>query len=197
MEDESAARQKLMAADEVYVYKIPPMKGAGGHRADDWDLANPLQTCNLVVEMSGNTLYLEFMHEGTLFAQSKMVLDKEKHLSISHFIQDVVDSSRYFAIKIQGVGGKEATIGFGFRDREKATDLRESLQYFQKSVNRESEAQTILPPVSIPVLEQGEKIHVNLHGKSTISKTKTQPEKTGKVSVPLLLKKPPPPAGDE
>ncbi len=147
--------------------------------------------------MSGSTLYLEFMHEGTLFAQSKMVLDKEKHLNISHFIQDVVDSSRYFAIKIQGAGGKEATIGFGFRDRETATDLRESLQYFRKSVDRESEAQTMLPSVSIPVLEQGEKIHVNLHGKSTISKTKTQSEKSSKVSVPLLLKKPPPPAGDK
>lgn len=28
----SALRQKLMTADEVYVYKIPPLKNAGGHR---------------------------------------------------------------------------------------------------------------------------------------------------------------------
>jgi hypothetical protein len=27
-----AMRQKLMTADEVYVYKIPPLKSAGGHR---------------------------------------------------------------------------------------------------------------------------------------------------------------------
>ena len=25
-------RQKLMSADEVYLYKIPPLKDAGGHR---------------------------------------------------------------------------------------------------------------------------------------------------------------------
>lgn len=166
-------------------------------RADDWDLANPLQTCSFAVEMSGNTLWLNFMHEGKLFAQSKMTLDKEKQLSIGHFIQDVVDSSRYFAVKIQGAGGKEATIGFGFRDREKATDLRESLQYFRKSVERENEAHSMVPTISIPKMEQGEKIHVNLHGKSTISKKKDEPEKSGKVSVPLLLKKPPPPAGDK
>ena len=28
----SAMRQKLMSAEEVYVYKIPPLKTAGGHR---------------------------------------------------------------------------------------------------------------------------------------------------------------------
>ena len=28
----SAMRQRLMQADEVYIYKIPPLKNAGGHR---------------------------------------------------------------------------------------------------------------------------------------------------------------------
>jgi hypothetical protein len=28
----SAMRQRLMTADEVYVYKIPPLKDSGGHR---------------------------------------------------------------------------------------------------------------------------------------------------------------------
>jgi len=30
--DQVELRQKLMSADEVYVYKIPPLKNAGGHR---------------------------------------------------------------------------------------------------------------------------------------------------------------------
>jgi hypothetical protein len=25
-------KQKLMTCDEVYLYKVPPLKGAGGHR---------------------------------------------------------------------------------------------------------------------------------------------------------------------
>ena len=28
----SALRQRLLTVDEVYVYKIPPLRNAGGHR---------------------------------------------------------------------------------------------------------------------------------------------------------------------
>lgn len=35
--------------------------------------------------------------------------------NLPDFLEQVVDSSRYFAIRIQGDAGKEAMIGFGFR----------------------------------------------------------------------------------
>ena len=193
--------QKLMSAEEVYVYKIPPLKGAGGHRAEDWDLAKPLQTCSLLVEQRGEALYLDFMHEGKLFAQSKMDLHGETEFKLNRWLEQVVDSSRYFTLKIQGAGGREATIGFGFRDRERATDLRESLQYYEKSMKREEEAKTLASSFNIPKLKEGERIHANVPGgkkSSTTPKEKDDSRKSkSSGAVPLLMRKPPPPAAEK
>ncbi|KAL7565286.1 hypothetical protein ACA910_014577 [Epithemia clementina (nom. ined.)] len=187
----SAMRQRLMTAEDVYVYKIPPMKNSGGHRAEDWNLSEPLKTCNLLVERRGDTLVLEFQHDGGIFAQS--LLDVTKGGKVAQFLEQVVDSSRYFVVKIQGGGGREALIGFGFRDREKATDLRESLDHYEKSIKREAEAESKVGSYHVPKLGEGEKIHVNKSGKSTVVKK----EKSGSGAVPLLGKKPPPPAAED
>ena len=164
-------------------------------RAEDWDLANPLQTCSLLVERRGDALCLDFMHDGKLFAQSKMELNGEKGFDLARWFEQTVDSSRYFALKIQGAGGREATIGFGFRDRDEATDLRESLQHYKKSLTREEAAKSLTGSFSIPKMEDGDKIHVNLAGKSP-SKRKSKPN-TSSGSSPFLLKKPPPPAEND
>ena len=113
---------------------------------------------------------------------------------LNHWLEQVVDSSRYFSLKIQGAGGREATIGFGFRDRDQATDLRESLQHYEKSLSREKNAKSLAGSFSIPKMEDGEKIHVNRAGKSTIT-TKCK-EAGGRSGAVPLLKKPPPPAED-
>ena len=34
----------LLSIKEVFVYKVPPLRSASGHRAEDWDLATPLFT---------------------------------------------------------------------------------------------------------------------------------------------------------
>lgn len=34
----------VLTISECFVYKIPPLRSASGHRAEDWDLANPLFT---------------------------------------------------------------------------------------------------------------------------------------------------------
>lgn len=72
-EDGSLLRQTLMNVDECFVYKVPPLKTSGGHRAEHWDLANPLQTCGFQVERRGNDLYLLFTTDGhsKLFALAK------------------------------------------------------------------------------------------------------------------------------
>lgn len=186
-ETSSAMRQRLMTADEVYVYKIPPMKSAGGHRAEDWNLADPLKTCSLVVERREDVLVLEFYADGGIFAQSQ--LDVSKGGTTAQLLEQCVDTSRYFAVKIQGAGGREALIGFGFRDRDQATDLRESLQHYEKSIQRESEAHDSVGNYHVPQLAEGEKIHVGMKtGKTRVVKAGTNIKKTG--AVPLL-KKPP------
>jgi len=188
-DDENAiCRQKLMTADEVYVYKIPTLKTAGGHRAEDWNLSKPIETCTLLVERQGDGLVLEFHHDDKLFAVSQ--IDITHGQQIQHWIEQVVDSSRYFVLKIQGGGGREALIGFGFRDREQATDLREALQHYEKSISRQENSATG-SSFSVPKMQADEKIHVNRSGKTKMVKKKEGSTASGSV-VPLLNKKPPP-----
>ena len=159
------------------------------------------------MERRGDAFVLEFQHEGNqVFAMA--TCDVTKGGSPTHFLEQVVDSSRYFVVKIQGGGGREALIGFGFRDRDQATDLRESLQHYQKAMQRESQSESA-PASNFKVheLAAGEKIHVNVPGggnKSPRAKKsggggalllkKPPPPADGKGAAPLLLKKPPPPA---
>lgn len=190
--------QKLQSAEEVYVYKIPPLKTAGGHRAEDWNLATPLKTCSLLVEQHGDQLHLLFQHTPTLelFACAKIDLtrqDKGAKLSLEYFVETVVDSSRYFVVRIVSDTGREARIGFGFRDRDEAIDFRESLQYYVKSIQRQEEAahfEVHHPELHLSSLEGEEKIHINMGGKKT--STPKSPKKTASGGSALLLKKPPP-----
>lgn len=36
--DSGAFEQQILQVKEVFVYKIPPLRSASGHRAEDWDL---------------------------------------------------------------------------------------------------------------------------------------------------------------
>lgn len=202
------------------------------NRAEDWNLAQPLQTCRLLVERRGDVLVLEFTtaETGALFCQSSIDLRastgsagdivREPQRQLEQWVEPAVDTSRYFAVKIQGVGGREALVGFGFRERDQATDFRESIQYYERAMRREREAATrqhqqqgnnndnAVDGTSktsgttsigrssdggsgfrIPQLAEGEKIHVNRGGKSTITHNKSG---SGTSGVPLLKKKPPP-----
>ena len=69
------------------------------------------------MERRGDAFVLEFQHSGDqVFAMA--TCDVTKGGSPTHFLEQVVDSSRYFVVKIQGGGGREALIGFGFRERD-------------------------------------------------------------------------------
>lgn len=184
------------------MYRIPALKNAGGHRADDWNLAEPLQTCSLLVERRGDQLVLDFLTDGgsKLFCQSIVDCSADSGQPLQHWLEQVVDSSRYFTLKITGQGGREALIGFGFRDRDQATDLRESMQHYETAMRREKEAAEAIqkaPKYTIPKLAEGEKIHINT-GSSSSSSSSSKPKKekpaagSGRKVVPLLLKKPPP-----
>ena len=174
-------------------------------RAEDWNLAKPLQTCSLLVERRGDQLVLDFFTaEGTLFAQS--IVDcsvngasDEPPKRIQYWLEQVVDSSRYFTLRILGGQGREATIGFGFRDRDQATDLRESMQHYENSMRREqqvaSEGSTALQ-YQIPILAEGEKIYVKTSKSSNKGSPKASKKNDklcdGKTKRLPLLKKPPP-----
>ena len=160
-----------------------------------------------MVERRGDQLILDFFttdNGSKLFAQSivdcsiKENSDKPPK-SIQYWLEQVVDSSRYFTLRILGTQGREATIGIGFRDREQATDLRESMQHYETAMRREQELANSTLQYTIPKLAEGEKIHIktgkNYHDGSSVSSkpsAKNHSTNSKKNGVPLLLKKPPP-----
>jgi adaptin ear-binding coat-associated protein 1/2 len=210
---------------------LVPVSFVGNVRAEDWNLANPLQTCQLIVERRGDALVLEFSVAGALFCQSVIDLSPASasasspdapKLTMEQMVEAAVDTSRYFVTRIQGPtkdGGKKgghgaaasALIGFGFRERDAAVDFRESIQFYQRAMQREQKADQSSQHVSgysIPKLGEDEKIHVNFGGaggkKKKVSATITKApavgssapsaDASGSSSAPLLLKKPPPPS---
>lgn len=189
----SLLRQTLMTQDECFVYKVPPLATASGYRANEWNLAQPLQTCGFQVERRDNDLFLLFTMENhtKLFALSK-IADGEH---VQRSVEPVLDSSRYFVTKImQQTDNRTALLGFGFRDRDVAIDLLGNLQQFQKSIQREMEAKH-MKVAEIPTLKEGDKMHINLPGGGTGRRKKASTPSSAGGGGPFLLKKPPKVAG--
>ena len=125
-EDEKVViTQTLCRVEPVFVYRVPPMKTSGGHRAEDWNLASPAATCSMHVLQQDNTLLIQLMgiRPGTteefLFAQAKIVFDlalqvEKSHKPIEYWVEAVVDSSRYFVIRCEDERtNRQAFVGVG------------------------------------------------------------------------------------
>ena len=197
-------------------------------RADDWDLANPLQTCTLTVERRDHRLILRLMalHPNengppgatvpVLFAQSNIQITPD--LPMTHFCDAVIDSSRYFCVKIVDPSqGRSAHIGLGFRERDDASNFRMALQDYERSLQRERTAEEMQAKYKHNddnddnynnndddsqgkhpfALQQGEKIRVQIKGRPTKEKQTKQTTLTlaaAASNVPLLRIPPPPSA---
>ena len=181
--DGTLLKQTLLSIEEVFVYKIPPLRAHGGHRAEDWDLANPLQTCGFQVERRNNDLYLIFTT-----SQHTKIFALAKYIPHTNSVEQVVDSSRYFVTQLvqndtttttatatapnsppgspkqQNKSQRTIWIGFGFRNRDSAVDLLGVLQQFSKSIDREIEAKKKVDlaqqHLSQTKLHDGDKIHI-------------------------------------
>ena len=225
MADAVTIEQRLLKVDELFVYRIPPMKTAEGHRAELWNLAKPLMTCSLIVNRKDESLCVNIMAERPKpnaptgatetysFAQSNINVDLSKPGNqLEHWVVPVVDSSRYFALRIQNPNtGKEAFIGIGFRERLDATNFRMSMEDYVNSLKREMKAKEMheqyeqstnldaednggaepLGPSQF-TLKKGEKIHVNIKSKTP---RKRQPNSSNQSGL-TGLRPPPPPAND-
>jgi Protein of unknown function (DUF1681) len=197
------------------------------HSAETWNLANPIQTCQLIVEEqdSESILRLKFLRQSAIFCEAVLhvptivsSLASSPKMTVSQYVleywlQPVVDSSRYFVVKIVAPPGhpnREATIGFGFRDRNDATDLVQTIQHFLRlqsygsnaeslsntttsATTKEHQASSSLSRYTVPVLADGEKIHIN----TTRIRKQNPPSPTGPkaptATGKLLLRKPPSP----
>lgn len=222
MADTVTIEQRLLKVDELFVYQIPPMKTADGHRAELWGLAKPLMTCSLIVNRRDDTLCLDIMAErpkpnapaGAMetysFAQSVINVDLSKPGNqLEHWVAAVVDSSRYFALRIRDPNtGREAFIGIGFRERLDATNFRMSMEDYVNSLKRETKAKQMHEKyeqseqeksaesgVAEPLgpsqfsLKEGEKIHVNIKSKTPRKRQTNSSSGTGLIGLR------PPPSG--
>jgi len=147
----------LLTCPEVFVYRIPPMMTSGGHRAEDWNLASPLETCSLVVKRVDSACFLDLMSEKPkpdgppgatephLFAKCHIALDfDDETKKIEHWVEAVVDSSRYSVIRISDDRtGREAHIGMGFRERNDAVNFKMALQEYENALRRERKAEAM------------------------------------------------------
>lgn len=123
-EPESVTEVLLWMCPEMYIYTIPPLQSGDGHRANSWDVNKWLWSGKLCVYAVGNTVQVRMLDTttGALFAMCPVTDPSSKA------IDPVVDSSRYFALRLDDGKGRHAFIGMGFRDRDDSYNFNATLQ---------------------------------------------------------------------
>ena len=185
----------LWTCKECYVYQIPPLKNENGHRANDWDVNKWLWSGALKLSAKGNTLniVLHSPETGEVFAACPVPEKKSKA------VDQVIDSSRYFALRIDDGKGKHAYVGMGFRDRSYAYDFNATMQDHWKGVERqkeaeeqrvEMEARAASEPMRDLSLKEGETLSIKVNVPGVSSKPRAPRPKAAAGSGGLL---PPPP----
>ena len=198
----------LLTLPEVLVFKVPPMQGASGHRAADWNLDKPALTGELRLISRGDKIYVNIMQvsetlsvPATLFASCPIKLDPDAskpNSRVDFFLQPVTDSSRYFVARVEDEAtGRRAYVGIGFAERQSAFDLRAALDDELKRIARgeqggsgsldggeegSEDAGAAAPKVDRS-LKEGETIKVNL---KVLGKNKKGPPlaaQLGKLSI--------------
>jgi len=184
--------ETLLIINECFVYKIPPRTNAEGYRAKDWNIDTFLWSGRLVIRAQGETciIRLEDPNTGAVFAVCPV------NTTGPQAVEPVLDSSRYFVLRIEDGRGHHAFIGVGFTERSEAFDFNVALQDHAKEVKRRREllhAQDRLaqePPIDLS-LREGETITVKIKGsKKTTSTPKLTSTDDDEGPTPFL---PPPP----
>jgi hypothetical protein len=222
-----AIQRVLFIAGKVHVYQIPPMSSNKGHTASTWTVdgnKRQMATCRLRIietalpsddgqETVETNILLENPSSGELFVAAPYTSPS--------VVEQVLDSSRFFAIRVEGGGGRKALLGIGFEERSEAFDFSTELQNARKvqgfdKVTPSGPGRKGSKGVEAPAarkdfsLKEGETITINIGGKgrrnrdgreSTASSASTPfalpaPPQTSKggVSMPFI---PPPPSAQD
>ncbi|KAL1954371.1 hypothetical protein VTO42DRAFT_1237 [Malbranchea cinnamomea] len=150
---EDAIQRVLFVCNPVHVYAIPPLTSMKGYTAADWTTPDPrnggktrqiftarLRIVETAIPVPSSTprpgdvnptdqekvtadILLEDPDNGNLFAAAPYTDEG--------VVEHVVDSSRFFALRVVG-DGRKAVLGIGFEDRSEAFDFGVTLQEVRK-----------------------------------------------------------------
>ncbi|XP_020608276.1 adaptin ear-binding coat-associated protein 1-like [Orbicella faveolata] len=182
----------LCVKNECFIYKIPPRTSNRGYRAADWKLDQPDWTGRLRVCAKGKECYIKIEDKtsGELFA--KCPVDDYPGIAV----EGVLDSSRYFVLKIVDETGRHAFIGMGFQDRGDSFDFNVSLQDHFKWIKQsekiaaEAEQPDLTPKLDLS-FKEGQTIHINLGNRAPGASATSRPKPAGG-GLGVI---PPPPGG--
>ncbi|RKU45891.1 hypothetical protein DL546_008369 [Coniochaeta pulveracea] len=139
-----AIQRILFLNQKVHVYNIPPLSSTQGkYIAATWteDPKRHIFTCRMrVLETSipqpsapdriKVDIVLEDPSSGQLFAAAPYTTPA--------VVEPAVDSSRFFALRVQDPSGRKATLGFGFEERSDSFDFSVGLQEARKALGIET-----------------------------------------------------------
>jgi len=207
---DSAIQRILFVAQSVHVYQIPPITSTRGFAASSWTsptqpTAQQIFTCRLRIVETSNSgkikadVVLEDANTGDLFAAAPY--------TSAAVVQQATDSSRFFAIRVQGEGGMKATLGLGFEDRSPAFDFGVALGEVRKVLELENAAAGPLAGRSVPLklkpdqevkkdfsLKDGEQIHVQVGSRGRRAPASGSTGKQDDTAALFSIAPPPPPA---
>jgi adaptin ear-binding coat-associated protein 1/2 len=137
----NAIQRILYLAAKVHIYRIPPIHSTKGFNAASWtqnpadnifnarmrivETAIPAAKENEEEKVTVNIL-LEDPASGELFAAAPYTSPTA--------VEQALDSSRFFAIRVVGGGGQKATLGIGFEERPEAFDFGVALQDVRRTL---------------------------------------------------------------
>lgn len=218
-----AIQRILYVTQKVHIYRIPPITSTKGFNAATWT-QNPkdlLFTSRLRIletaippppgspdspEKVSTTILLEDPKSGELFAAAPYTSPA--------VVEQALDSSRFFAVRVVGDGGMKATLGLGFEERPEAFDFGVCLQDVRKVLDMDGQpvqkggkkaaagasGKAPLPAPSSDIkrdysLKEGETIKINIGGKMTRNRKSEAAEEDagGRLGSPFAI--PPPPGG--
>lgn len=175
IEEEESLEHTLLVVREVSVFKIPPRSTSGGYKCGEWLQSDKIWTGRLRVVSCHDRCEIRLEDPNAaaeeLFAAC-FVYPGQRENSV----EPVLDSSRYFVLKIEDGRGKHAFVGLGFGERNEAFDFNVALSDHEKYVKRESEkevgggeesedGQIDIHPAVNHRLKEGETIRINVKNK--------------------------------
>uniref|UniRef100_A0A7N0UJF0 NECAP PHear domain-containing protein n=1 Tax=Kalanchoe fedtschenkoi TaxID=63787 RepID=A0A7N0UJF0_KALFE len=171
-DEEESSEHTLLVVREVAIFKIPPRSTSGGYKCGEWLQTDRIWAGRLRVVSCRDRceIRLEDPSSGELFAACFVPAGQRESC-----VEPVLDSSRYFVLKIEDGTGKHAFIGLGFGERNEAFDFNVALSDHEKYTRREQDKEVggssgddshidIHPAVNHR-LKEGETIHISVKNK--------------------------------